>query len=40
VNNRWGYAAAIGIFITIIVIIISAINFAITRRISSEDNDR
>jgi cellobiose transport system permease protein len=40
VNNRWGYAAAIGIFITIIVIIISAINFAITRRISSEDNDK
>ena len=38
VNNRWGYAAAIGIFITIIVMIISAINFAITRRISSEDN--
>jgi len=38
VNNRWGYAAAIGIFITIIVIIISAINFAITRRIASEDN--
>jgi cellobiose transport system permease protein len=37
VNNRWGYAAAIGIFITIIVMIISAINFAITRSISSEE---
>jgi len=40
VNNRWGYAAAIGIFITIIVVIISAINFAITRVISSEDNTK
>ena len=39
VNNRWGYAAAIGIFITIIVMIISAINFAITRKIASEDKD-
>lgn len=38
VNNRWGYAAAIGIMITVIVIIISAINFGITRRISSEEN--
>lgn len=36
-NNRWGYAAAIGIMITVIVIIISAINFVITRQISSED---
>ena len=37
-NNRWGYAAAIGLMITVIVVIISAVNFAITRRISSEDN--
>ena len=36
-NNRWGYAAAIGIMITAIVIIISAVNFLITRRIASED---
>jgi cellobiose transport system permease protein len=38
VNNRWGYAAAIGIMITVIVVIISAINFAITRKIASEEN--
>ena len=40
VNNRWGYAAAIGIFITVIVLIISDINFAITRQIASEDNNK
>ena len=33
---RWGYAAAIGIAITFIVMIVSAINFFITRRISGE----
>ncbi len=38
VNNRWGYAAAIGILITVIVLIVSGINFLITRRIASEDN--
>ena len=38
VNNRWGYAAAIGIMITVIVIIISIINFGVTRRIASEEN--
>ncbi len=37
-NYRWGYAAAVGIFITIIVLIISATNFWLTRRISSEEN--
>ena len=36
VNNKYGYAAAIGIAITIIVLIISLINFLITRRISSD----
>jgi cellobiose transport system permease protein len=35
-NNKYGYAAAIGIAITVIVLIISAINFVITRRISGE----
>ena len=35
-NNKYGYAAAIGIAITFIVLIISAINFVITRRISGE----
>lgn len=35
-NNKYGYAAAIGIAITIIVLIISAINFWITRKISGE----
>ena len=35
---RWGYAAAVGIMITFIVLIISAINFALTRRIASEDS--
>ena len=35
-NNKYGYAAAIGIAITIIVLIISAVNFWITRKISGE----
>lgn len=35
-NNKYGYAAAIGIAITIIVLIISAVNFLITRKISGE----
>jgi len=35
--TAYGYAAAIGIGITVIVLIISAINFALTRRIASED---
>jgi cellobiose transport system permease protein len=35
-NNKYGYAAAIGIAITIIVLIISAINFWLTRKISGE----
>jgi len=37
-NNKYGYAAAIGIAITFIVLIISAINFFITRKISGEGN--
>ena len=36
VNNKYGYAAAIGIIITFIVLIISAINFFITRKISND----
>jgi cellobiose transport system permease protein len=36
VAYRWGYAAAIGISITLIVMIVSAINFFITRRISGD----
>ena len=35
-NNKYGYAAAIGIAITVIVLIISIINFFITRKISGE----
>ena len=35
-NNKYGYAAAIGIAITVIVLIISAINFVITRKLSGE----
>lgn len=35
-NNKYGYAAAIGIAITVIVLIISTINFLITRKISGE----
>ena len=35
-NNKYGYAAAIGIAVTVIVLIISAINFVITRKISGE----
>jgi cellobiose transport system permease protein len=37
VNNKYGYAAAIGIAITIIVLIISVINFFLTRRLSGEE---
>ncbi len=36
VNNKYGYAAAIGIIITFIVLIISLVNFVITRKISSD----
>jgi cellobiose transport system permease protein len=35
-NNKYGYAAAIGIAITVIVLIISTINFFITRKMSGE----
>ena len=35
-NQRLGYGAAIGVGITLVVIIVSAINFAITRRIADE----
>ena len=35
-NNKYGYAAAIGIAITFIVLIISAINFVITRKLAGE----
>lgn len=38
VEFKFGYAAAIGIAITLIVILISIINFALTRRIASEDS--
>jgi cellobiose transport system permease protein len=34
VNNKYGYAAAIGIMITFIVLIISLVNFLISRKIS------
>jgi cellobiose transport system permease protein len=37
-NNKYGYAAAVGIAITIIVLIISAVNFWITRKISGESS--
>jgi len=37
-NNKYGYAAAVGIAITVIVLIISAINFFIVRRIASESS--
>ncbi|MEY4067093.1 MAG: hypothetical protein RIQ44_305 [Actinomycetota bacterium] len=37
VNNKWGYAAAVGILITVIVLIVSLINFFITRRLAGED---
>jgi cellobiose transport system permease protein len=36
VNNKYGYAAAIGIVITFLVLIISAINFLISRKISND----
>jgi cellobiose transport system permease protein len=38
VNINWGYGATIGIAITIIVLIISTINFFLTRLIGSEDS--
>ncbi|MEN9731726.1 MAG: hypothetical protein RL488_1036 [Actinomycetota bacterium] len=37
VSGKWGYGAAIGIMITIIVLIISLINFIVTRTVASED---
>ena len=37
INGKWGYGAAIGIAITVIVLIISVINFFITRAVASED---
>ena len=37
-EQKYGYAAAIGIAITVIVLIISLINFLLTRRIASEDS--
>jgi cellobiose transport system permease protein len=40
VNNKYGYAAAIGIAITVIVLMISVINFLITRRISNDGSGR
>ena len=36
INNKYGYAAAIGIMITFIVIIISIVNFFVTRKISND----
>jgi cellobiose transport system permease protein len=36
VAYKWGYAAAIGIMITVIVAIVSIINFFITRKLSGE----
>jgi cellobiose transport system permease protein len=39
VVGSWGYGAAIGIMITIIVLIISGINFLLTRQIAGGDND-
>ena len=36
VNNKYGYAAAIGIMITIIVLIVSTINFFISRKLTSD----
>jgi cellobiose transport system permease protein len=36
VAYKWGYAAAIGIAITLIVVIVSIINFFITRRIAGD----
>ena len=37
VEQKYGYAAAIGIAITFIVLIISLINFIVTRTVASED---
>ena len=37
VDNKYGYGAAIGIAITVIVLIISTINFFLTRRISGDE---
>jgi len=34
VAYKWGYAAAIGIMITLIVAVVSIINFFITRRLA------
>jgi len=36
VAYKWGYAAAIGIMITVIVAIVSVINFFITRKLAGD----
>jgi len=38
INNKLGYAAAIGVAITILTVIISGVNFLVTRRISGSDS--
>jgi ABC-type sugar transport system permease subunit len=38
IEQKYGYAAAIGIAITVIVLVISLVNFVLTRRIASEDS--
>jgi len=38
INNKLGYAAAIGVAITILTVIISGVNFFVTRRISGSDS--
>jgi cellobiose transport system permease protein len=40
INGRFGYAAAIGIAITVIVVIISFINFLASRKIAGEESKR
>ncbi|MEN9603322.1 MAG: hypothetical protein RL545_11 [Actinomycetota bacterium] len=35
-SYQWGYAAAVGILITVIVLIVSVINFMITRRLADD----
>jgi cellobiose transport system permease protein len=39
VNNKWGYAAAVGILITVIVLIVSLINFFITKKLAGEGSE-
>jgi len=38
INNKFGYAAAIGVAITMITIVISGLNYVVTKRLAGGEN--